>query len=381
MTRRFNAALAAVFLYSGSLHAGPLTTGPGARVAPRAPLAPPILPRSLVVPRAGMPSLSLPIRPEIRPFLTPSLPWISVAPLAELPEAVSAKIAPVPSLMDRAERFLRSAKSRFFPQHQSPDDPAAIVSSRRVSPERLPSDDEMRSEMALSPLTNPDREKAVIELFQEAGARRDEITLQDAGRGRHNISVVKKGRTDKVIVVGAHHDKVEEGAGTIDNWSGTTMMINLYQEIRDLDTEATYIFIAFSREEEGLIGSEFYLDSLPRSQREKIKAMINLDTLGVDGTFSVKNLSDRVLLDATRRVAAAEGLPVAEISYAGDSDSSTFRRAGIKAMTMAGATPEIIFDIIHSENDTMAYFSLPHYKNAYLLTLALLKSLDRAALN
>lgn len=374
------ALLLTVIVLSGTLQAGPLVTRPVVRPNVGAPLAPPVLPRSLVVPQGYFPRLSLPIMPETRPLLTPSLPWTPLTPLSELP-VIESPGRPVPalSLTDKAERFLRAAKRRFFPQHQNPDDPAAIVSRRRVGAERLPTDEEMRSEMALSPLTNPDREKAVVDLFMEAGAKREEIALQDAGRGRHNIIVVKKGRTDKVIVVGAHHDKVEEGAGTIDNWSGTTMMINLYQEVREIDTEHTYVFIAFSREEEGLIGSQFYLDSLPRSQREKIKAMVNLDTLGVDGTFSVKNLSDRVLLDATRRVAAAEGLPVSEISYYGDSDSSTFRRARILAMTLAGATPEVIFDIIHSENDTMAYFSLPHYRNAYLLSLALLKSLDRGA--
>ena len=34
----------------------------------------------------------------------------------------------------------------------------------------VPSDDEMKARMALSPLTNPEREAAVIKLYQEAGA-------------------------------------------------------------------------------------------------------------------------------------------------------------------------------------------------------------------
>ena len=41
-----------------------------------------------------------------------------------------------------------------------------------------------------------------------------------------------------------------------------------------------------------------------------------------------------------------------------------------------GVTPERIFDIVHSENDTMAVFSMPHYKNAFLLALALIKTLN-----
>ena len=62
--------------------------------------------------------------------------------------------------------------------------------------------------------------------------------------------------------------------------------------------------------------------------------------------------------------------------WGGDSDSSSFRRAGIPAMTVLGASRDVIWDIIHSENDTIAHFSVFHYRNAFLLTLALIKKLD-----
>jgi hypothetical protein len=46
-------------------------------------------------------------------------------------------------------------------------------------------------------------------------------------------------------------------------------------------------------------------------------------------------------------------------------------------MTIFGASPEVIWDILHSENDNMGAFSLPHYVNATKLTLALLQALDK----
>jgi hypothetical protein len=66
----------------------------------------------------------------------------------------------------------------------------------------------------------------------------------------------------------------------------------------------------------------------------------------------------------------------------GDADSSSFRQAGIPAVTIYGASEDIIFDvdIIHSGRDTMAAFNLDHYRNAYLLTFELLKSLDKKKL-
>lgn len=275
------------------------------------------------------------------------------------------------------EAFASYAERRFHPGLLRSGAAVAYKKASHPAVEAVPGDKELSDEVALSPLTNPERERLVVELFRQAGAQASEIRLQDSGRGRNNIIVVKKGRSDRVVVVGGHHDKVSVGAGTIDNWTGATMVINLYQAMRDLDTEATYVFIAFAREEEGLLGSSRYVDGLSKDQRSKIDAMINLDTLGVDGTFSWKNNSTRSLLDLIAKTAGEERLDLVEtVLYGGDADSSSFRRVGIAAMTVFGASDAVIWDIIHSANDNFAAFSLPNYKNAYLLTLALLKRMD-----
>ena len=115
------------------------------------------------------------------------------------------------------------------------------------------------------------------------------------------------------------------------------------------------------------------------AQRNKISAMLNLDTLAVDGTFSWKNNSTRSMLDLIKKVAQESRLDLTEAYLSGgDADSSVFRNAGIPAMTLFGASQEVIFDIIHSENDNMAYFNAGHYRNSYLLSIAMLKALDRA---
>jgi hypothetical protein len=255
----------------------------------------------------------------------------------------------------------------------------AVVARTGLGRLGVPSDSELHERVALSPLSNPERERVVRELFEKAGAQAGEIRIQDAGRGRSNIFVVKPGKTDRVIIVGGHHDKVHRGAGTIDNWTGATMVVNLYQALREVETEATYVFAAFSREEEGLLGARHFLNSMFREERKKIDAMINLDTLAVDGTFSWKNNSDRILLDMIKAAAGRGGFDLSEMRlWGGDSDSSVFRRAGIPAMTVLGASNDVIWDIIHSEKDTIGWFSLAHYKNAYLLVRSLLLDLDSA---
>lgn len=277
------------------------------------------------------------------------------------------------------EGFASYAERRFGAGRLLPWQNVAVAVSGRgeLVTQKAPTDEEMYDRVALSPLSNAERENVAADLFVKAGAAPDEIKRQDAGRGRSNVYVVKKGKTDRVVVVGAHHDKVRRGHGVIDNWTGTTMVVNLYQAMKDMDTEATYVFVAFAREEEGLLGSRKFVRELSRAQRRKIDAMVNLDTLAVDGTFSWKNGSDRVLLEMIARVAKEGKLDHREMYlWGGSADSASFRRAGIPAMSIFGASLDVIWDIVHTARDNIKAFSLPHYKNAYLLTLALLKRLD-----
>jgi len=279
------------------------------------------------------------------------------------------------------EEFASYAERRFAANRLLPGQHTAVIAGdqvgSRIRRHGLPGDAELNRRMELSPLTNAEREQVVIELFEKAGADRDQIKLQPIGRGRSNVYVVKKGKSDKVIVVGGHYDKVSRGHGTIDNWTGATLVVNLYQAMKDADTDATFVFIAFGREEEGLIGSREYLSDLPREARGKIDSMVNLDTLGVDGTFSWKNNSDREMLDLAMKTSKESGRKLEEVRlWGGDADSSSFRRYGIPAITLFGASQKVIFDIIHSANDTIKAFVFPHYKNAYLLTLAYLQKLD-----
>ena len=287
---------------------------------------------------------------------------------ASTPDEVSVPSAP-------SDSFVLEARHRFAALRRS-------ESERGSRPEgAIPSDEDMQGRMERLPSTNPERMKFMVELFKLGGATDADIRLQDAGKGRSNVIVTIKGKTDRVIVVGGHYDKVSEGLGKIDNGTGSTLVANLYQALHGTQPDATIVFIAFAREEEGLYGSQAYVKSLDKAARSKIDAMINLDTLAVDGTFSWKNNSTRGLLDRLAQVSRESGHALKEdYLNGGDADSSTFRDAGIPAVTVYGASQDVIFDIIHSERDNMSAFSLQHYKNAYMLVLEAIKSLDRAPL-
>jgi hypothetical protein len=99
---------------------------------------------------------------------------------------------------------------------------------------------------------------------------------------------------DEVIVIGAHYDHLGRGGegslapregeihhGADDNASGTAALLEL---ARRLSTNApkprrTIVFIAFSGEEEGLLGSDYYVNH-PAVPLANTVAMINMDMIG-----------------------------------------------------------------------------------------------------
>ncbi|HEX6623908.1 MAG TPA: M20/M25/M40 family metallo-hydrolase, partial [Pyrinomonadaceae bacterium] len=113
-----------------------------------------------------------------------------------------------------------------------------------------------------------------------------------------NVVGVLKGSDEKledeVIVVGAHYDHLGHGGrgslagreggihhGADDNASGTAALIELARVLSAERARArrTVVFIAFGGEEEGLLGSSYYVNH-PAAPLEKTVAMINLDMVG-----------------------------------------------------------------------------------------------------
>gem|GEM_PF-1460452 len=122
---------------------------------------------------------------------------------------------------------------------------------------------------------------------------------------------------DEVIVVGAHYDHLgyreKNGQKTVfnganDNASGTAAILEIARLLSERDEKLprSVLFIAFSAEERGLVGSFFYVKH-PVLPIEKTVAMINLDMVGciegdrimASGSGSSKLLT-RMVIDATR---------------------------------------------------------------------------------
>ena len=98
---------------------------------------------------------------------------------------------------------------------------------------------------------------------------------------------------NEAIVIGAHYDHLGRGGqgslvanssdihhGADDNASGTSAVLELARQFaKDKSNKRTIIFMAFGGEEEGLLGSKFYVEN-PVWPLGKTVAMINLDMVG-----------------------------------------------------------------------------------------------------
>lgn len=156
---------------------------------------------------------------------------------------------------------------------------------------------------------------------------------------------------NEVIVIGAHYDHLGAGHhggslggrnargeihnGADDNASGTAGIIELAQAFAQHPPKRSLLFIGFSGEERGLLGSAHWVKS-PTLPIERVAGMINLDMIGrlregrleVGGVGTAKPWAEMV-----KKEVLAEGLvPKLTASGFGPSDHASFAKAGIPVL-------------------------------------------------
>lgn len=97
-----------------------------------------------------------------------------------------------------------------------------------------------------------------------------------------------KSKADEMVIFSGHYDHLGEKEGKIyngadDNASGTSAFLSLAQYFADLDNnERTLVFVGFTAEEMGLLGSENFTQFITP---EKVAAMINIEMIGKPSKF------------------------------------------------------------------------------------------------
>lgn len=224
---------------------------------------------------------------------------------------------------------------------------------------------------------NEQREQEVKELFGNAGCGSAIVEEPVKHVRTRNVICRLQGDTDEEIIVGAHYDKVSAGTGTIDNWSGAALLPSLYQGLAVKKPHHTFVFVAFTGEEDGLLGSDYFVQHMSRDELARTEAMINMDTLGLSYTRVWVHRADKNLVNALLRIAGSLKLPVGEVDVerVGSTDSESFAGKHVPRITVHSITQDT-WSILHSPADTLDKLRPDQYYDTYRLMQAYLAYLD-----
>lgn len=167
-------------------------------------------------------------------------------------------------------------------------------------------------------------------------------------RTRNVVAQTKTGSTQNVVMAGAHLDSVPEGPGINDNGSGVAAILETAVQLGSSPQVQNAVRFAFwGAEEEGLIGSTKYVQTLDAEALKDIALYLNFDMLAspnpayftYDGDQSMPPTADPPRVPegsaGIERTLAAylakAGKQPRDTSFDGRSDYDAFARAGIPA--------------------------------------------------
>jgi hypothetical protein len=155
-----------------------------------------------------------------------------------------------------------------------------------------------------------------------------------------NILGFINNNASKTIVIGAHYDHLGYGAegslyrgkdkaihnGADDNASGVAVMLNLASKLKNSNTNNNYLFMAFSGEELGLLGSNYFVKNAT-VKLESINYMLNMDMVGrlkKDSTLAVYGVGTTPIFKQVINASNNKFKIIEKESGVGPSDHTSF---------------------------------------------------------
>jgi hypothetical protein len=213
------------------------------------------------------------------------------------------------------------------------------------------------------------------------------VNLTDIEFPARNVIGVLEGDSEDYIFIGAHYDhlgvsnsgssryrdsppKMHPGAD--DNASGTAAIIEIAKRLKEIDTEHSVIFAAWSAEEMGLLGSAAYVKN-DFNIKDKVKCYLNFDMVGrlKDSKLSILGVgSSPDFKNAIEQVSSNYAFDLNLIeSGMGPSDHSSFYKEEKPVLAFFSGihsdyhTPEDTPDKINYEGmDSIINFSIDLFK-------------------
>ncbi|WP_452230524.1 M28 family peptidase [Lacinutrix sp. MEBiC02404] len=154
-------------------------------------------------------------------------------------------------------------------------------------------------------------------------------------------------KAENTVIIGAHYDHLGYGAegslyrgeraihnGADDNASGVAVLLNLAKRLMKGNINNNYLFITFSGEEMGLLGSNYFVKN-PTIDTKKANYMINMDMVGrlkKDSTLAVYGVGTSPIFKQTLKANNNRFKLVQKESGVGPSDHTSFYNADIPVL-------------------------------------------------
>ena len=174
-----------------------------------------------------------------------------------------------------------------------------------------------------------------------------EINPSDSTITGRNIMGYLDNQADQTVVIGAHYDHLGYGGdgslhrgdkavhnGADDNASGVAVMLDLAGKLKGKNTGNNYLFMAFSGEEMGLLGSNYFVKN-PTIDTKKVNYMINMDMVGrlkADSSLAVYGVGTSPMFNQVLTATNTEFKLLPKESGTGPSDHTSFYLADIPVM-------------------------------------------------
>lgn len=93
------------------------------------------------------------------------------------------------------------------------------------------------------------------------------------------VAQTTAGDPDNCVMLGAHSDSVAEGPGINDDGSGSISLIEVATQLTKFNVSNCVRFAWWAGEEEGLLGSDYYVATLPEEENKKIRLFMDYDMM------------------------------------------------------------------------------------------------------
>lgn len=151
------------------------------------------------------------------------------------------------------------------------------------------------------------------------------------------IAQTTEGDPENCVMLGAHSDSVAEGPGINDDGSGTISLLEVATQLTKFNVSNCVRFAWWAGEEEGLLGSDYYVYSLPEEENKKIRLFMDYDMMASPNfAYQIYNATNALnpegseeLRDLYIKWYEDQGLNYTFIPFDGRSDYDGFIRNGI----------------------------------------------------